>query len=321
MCTALSFVDTNLYFGRNMDLEYDFGANVVIIPRNFELKFKGINNIKTHYAIIGMSAIALDYPLLCDGANEKGLCVAGLNFNGFSVCNDFSNEKENLAPYEIISYILAKCKDVLEAKNLIKNINLCDMPFIENLPVPTLHWIISDKEKSIVFEFTKEGGKIFDNPVGVMTNNPTFDYHLYNLSFYKNLGIDMPNNSFKEFKNMGVGEGSLGLPGDFSSASRFVRATFLKLNSPIEKSDKFSPVSQTFHILNNVAMPRGSVMANGNYDITMYSACIDTSDFVYYFKSYDNQNIRAVKMHSYDLDSKDFVSFPLESGKDTISLN
>ncbi len=316
MCTAVFLNDT---FGRNMDLEYDFGANLVIIPRKFPFKFKREGEISSHFAVMGVAAMVNDYPLFCDGVNEHGLCVAGLNFNGFATCFCEDDTKVNLTPYELISYILATCKDVQTAKNLLKETNLVDIPFMERLPVPTLHWLVSDKNESIVFEFTKDGGKIHDNPVGVMTNNPSFDYHLYNLSFYKNLQTSRPDKSFKEHKNMGVGEGSLGLPGDYSSASRFIRASFVKENSVLHVGDR---IAQTFHILESVQMPRGTVTTDdGAYDITMYSACIDTKNMIYYFKTYDNINIRAVKMHSQDLDGKKLSCFPLESKANYEFLN
>ncbi len=313
MCTAVAFNENGLYFGRNMDLEYDFGAKLVRVPREFLLSFKDIGSLEKHYAFMGIAAVVQDYPLFCDGVNEHGLCVAGLNFNGFATCRPKEDSKTNLTPYEVISYILATCKNVSEAKKALERTNLVDIPFMEGLPVPTLHWIISDDNASIVFEFTKDGGKIFDNTVGVMTNNPSFDYHLYNLSFYKNLQTSNPNKAFKENKNMGVGEGSLGLPGDYSSASRFVRACFVKENSPINKSEKFCPVAQTFHILESVQMPRGAVTTEqGIYDITMYSACIDAKNKIYYFKTYDNVNVKAVKLNLENMDNDKISSITLE---------
>ncbi|MBQ6935180.1 MAG: linear amide C-N hydrolase, partial [Clostridia bacterium] len=145
-----------------------------------------------------------------------------------------------------------------------------------------------------------------ENPVGVLTNNPTFDFHLMNLNNYMTLSEAVAENKFSkniEFNNYSLGLGALGLPGDFSSASRFVKATFVKYKSKSGSSEKES-VNQFFHILDSVSMPKGCVLVrDGEYEYTRYSCCCNADKGIYYFKTYDEFNIEQVKLNSYNLNS------------------
>ena len=171
-----------------------------------------------------------------------------------------------------------------------------------------LHWIISDKEKSVTLECTKSGMKIYDNPFGVLTNNPAFDFHITNINNYQALHTGFAENKLSKeapLHNYSLGLGALGLPGDFSSASRFVKAVFVKENSACDGSEKES-VHQFFHILQSVAMPVGCVMTqSGEYEYTRYSSCCNTDSGVYYYTTYFNSTVRSVNMHSVDLTGSD----------------
>lgn len=305
MCTAITFKTNDFYFGRNLDLEHSYNERVVITPRNFSLKMRCVAPLKMHYAIIGMATVIDDFPLYFDATNEKGLSVAGLNFPGNADYKPFHNELNNITPFEFIPYILGKCKNIEEAETELNGINLVNINFSGDLPLSPLHWIISDKTKSLTIESVKTGFKIYENPVGVLTNNPTFDYHLMNLNNYMSLHEGKSENEFSnelKFNNYSLGLGALGLPGDYSSASRFIKATFVKYKSKSGSSEKES-VNQFFHILDSVSMPKGCVLVrDGEYEYTRYSSCCNVDKGIYYYKTYDDFNIKKVELSSFNLD-------------------
>ena len=313
MCTALTYKTKDHYFGRNLDLEYTYKETVTITPRNYVFNFRKMGKMLNHFAIIGMAFTSDDYPLYYDATNEKGLSIAGLNFPDNAHYYSYCNEKDNITPFELIPWILGQCATVSEAQKLLNKLNLLNENFSEQLPLTPLHWIISDNEDSIVLEPLKTGIKIYDNPVGVLTNNPTFDYHIFNLNNYIKLSNSEPKNSFcnLKFKNYSHGMGAIGLPGDASSMSRFVRATFVKTNS-ISRDSELESVSQFFHILNSVEMQKGSVqLENNQYEITVYSSCCNTTRGVYYYTTYNNRQINAVDMHKENLDGNKLIYYSL----------
>lgn len=314
MCTAISMKTKDHYFGRNLDLELSYNEEVCVIPRNFPVVFKKTKPLPHHWAIIGMAAVFDNTPLFYDGANEHGLAMAGLNFPSNAYYFPPVEGKDNISPFEFIVWILGQCKTVDEAKTLIKKINLVNIPFNDSLPLSPLHWIISDDVKSIVVESMFDGIHIYNNPTGVLTNNPPFKYQLSNLKQYENLRTD--NKDIIREENLGYdsysqGLGALGLPGDVSSMSRFVRAAFALKNS-VCKDDEYSSVGQFFHLLSCVEMTRGICKTDeGNLDITVYSSCINTKKGLYYYSTYDNRQISCVNMHSLDLESDILYRFPL----------
>ena len=314
MCTAVTYKTKDHYFGRTLDLEYSYHEEVVVTPRNFPLSFRGHRTLKTHYAIIGMATVVDVYPLYYEAANEHGLAMAGLNFPGNAHYFEEMEGKDNVAPFEFVPWILGQCKNLKQAQKLLKRINLWNVSFSEELPLSPLHWIIADKKAAITVESVADGLKIYDNPVGVLTNNPTFDYHLTHLCDYRSLTRESNENRFGEIplEAYSRGMGGMGLPGDFSSASRFVRGAFVKCNSVSEPGEKES-ISQFFHILGAVEQPRGCVrLPDGRYVITGYASCINTDRGIYYYKTYDNSCISAVDMHRCDLDGEEIYQFSLK---------
>ena len=304
MCTAVCYRNNTSYFGRNLDLDRGYGERVVITPRNYEIKMRCEKDITSHYAMIGMACVVDDFPLYFEATNEKGLSVAGLNFPENAVYYDFAEEKYNVTPFEFIPWILAQCSCVDEVKALIDKMNLVNINFSEKLPLSPLHWMISDKAQSIVVEPLADGLKIYDDPFDVLTNNPPFDFHRINVSNYMGLSVGSASSRFKEnipMKNYSLGMGAIGLPGDFSSASRFVRALFVKENS-ISENDEKSNVNQFFHILNSVAMPKGCVLTEQGFEYTRYSSCCNIERGIYYYITYDDFKIYTVDMYEADLD-------------------
>lgn len=314
MCTAITYKTKNHYFGRNLDLEYSYHETITITPRNYPFKFRNRKTLNQHYAMIGMAYVQDDYPLYYEATNEKGLSMAGLNFPDNAYYPNYDETKDNVSPFEFIPWILSQCERVEDAEQLLASINLYHENYSDELPLSPLHWIISDEHCSIIVEPLKEGLKIYENPVGVLTNNPTFDYHLFNLNNYIHLNKAQPNNTFSDWlalKPYSRGMGAMGLPGDASSMSRFVRAAFIKLNS-ISNDSEAESVSQFFHILKAVEMPKGSVeLADDVYEYTIYSSCCNTTKGIYYYTTYDHHQICAVHMHHENLNSNQLITYPL----------
>ena len=319
MCTAVTYKTKDHYFGRNLDLEYSYRETVTVTPRNFPLPFRKAGKMESHYAIIGMAYVADGYPLYYDATNEKGLSMAGLNFPGNADYKQTLAGKDNVAPFELIPWILGQCATVFEAENLLQQINICNENFSNELPLSPLHWIIADRDRAIVLESVKEGIKIYDDPVGVLTNNPTFDYHLFNLNNYMHLTKQDPLNAFAkdlELTKYSRGMGAMGLPGDASSMSRFVKAAFVKMNSVSGPSEEES-VSQFFHILKSVEMQNGCVQLGPEvYEITVYSSCCNTDRGIYYYTTYGNSRIHAVDMHRENINGSKLVAYPLKKEQD-----
>lgn len=314
MCTAITYKTKDFYFGRTLDYEISYGDEVTITPRNYEFNFRHKQNIKNHYAIIGMAYVIENYPLYYEAVNEKGLGIAGLNFVGNAQYNKKIEGKDNITQFEFIPWILSQSTTVKEAKKLIEKINLLDEPFSTNLPLAQLHWIISDSIESITVEAVKDGIKIYENPVGVLTNNPTFDKQMFELNNYMNLSTKSPKNTFAKSLDLDKysrGMGAIGLPGDLSSQSRFIRAAFVKLNS-VSKEEEKESVSQFFYILNSVEQQRGCCeLDDGIFEITIYTSCCNASKGIYYYTTYDNHQITAIDMHKENLNSENLIIYPL----------
>lgn len=314
MCTALSLTTSDFYFGRTLDYEHSYIDEVTITPRNFPFSFRHTGVIKNHYAIIGMAYVKDNFPLYYDAINEKGLGMAGLNFVGNAKYNSLTDGKCNVAQFEFIPYILSQCQSVSDAKELLEKINITDTPFSAELPLAQLHFIISDKNESICVESMEDGLFVYDNPTGVLTNNPPFPMQMFNLNNFMSLSVKEPKNLFSKslsLKAYSRGMGALGLPGDLSSQSRFVRAAFARLNSVSGDSEAES-VSQFFHILSSVEQVRGLCeVENGKYEITIYTSCANASRGTYYYTTYNNRQITAVDMHKINLDTASLVRYPL----------
>ena len=317
MCTAVYFQTKDHYFGRNLDYEFAYHQTVTVTPRNFPLAFRRADPIPSHYAMIGMAFVQDQYPLYYDATNEKGLSMAGLNFPQNAAYKPFTEGLDNITPFEFIPWILGQCADLREARALLDRINLYREAFSPQLPLSPLHWMVADREGCLVVESVAEGVRIYDNPVGVMTNNPTFDWHLTNLKNYAALSKADPENRMApelDLTPYSRGMGGLGLPGDLSSASRFVKAAFTRLNSRCGDSESES-VSQFFHILGSVAQQKGCCQVEHGFEYTIYSSCCNTDTGVYYYTTYENSQITGVDMHREDLDGAELVSYPLIEGQ------
>ena len=326
MCTAITYAANDFYFGRTLDNDISYNEEVVITPRNYPLLFSDGSYLTEHNAIIGMACVEDKYPLYYDAFNELGLCIAGLNFIG----NGIYSKKDkpgmyNIAQYELVLWILSKCRSCAEAIELIRKTNIKDTDFSESLPCAKLHWLIADKKDCITLEITEKGTDIYENSVGVLTNNPPFPDHLSELIKYNHLTAANPQ-EYVEIKNKinsySFGMGAFGLPGDLSSSSRFIRASYTKRTSVNESDDNESTVNQFFHILSSVNQCSGAtVTENGKYETTVYTSCCNADRGIYYYKSYNNSRINSVKLTGENIKGNDLIRFALTTEEDIKYLN
>ena len=311
MCTAVVFKSKDYYFGRNLDLEYSYDETVTVTPRNYNFTFRKTENVSFHNSIIGMAYINDGYPLYYDAINEKGLGISALNFPYNAHYFEEKSDKINLAPFEFIPYILSLCSNVKEAKAILQEINICSISFSDTLPDTPLHWIITDGKESVTVESLKSGLTVYDNLSGVLTNNPPFNLQVLQSEKYKNLSpYDIENKSINEYFTRA--DGAVGLPGDWSSMSRYAKAVFVKENSRCNK-EEIESVGQFFHILSSVEMVKGCVRIGEKDDITVYSSCGNLDKGLYYYTTYFNRQINCIDMHKENLDATELISYPLQS--------
>lgn len=331
MCTSIAMFSESGCCGRNLDLEVSFGEQVVITPRNHPFHFHELEDLNDHHALIGMANVASGQPLYAEAMNEHGLYMAGLNFPG-NACYDRPDDRAryHAAPYELIPWILGSCRNVTEAKALLSSFAPLARPFSltadgsRTLPLAELHWHICDGSRALVLETTVDGVYLYEDPIGVLTNNPPFPFHQMNLQQYLGLSSANPKCRFAEnagLRPFGEGMGALGLPGDASPASRYVKAAFHKLNSPQEKEET-AQVIQCFHILDAVQMVKGSVItAQGRPDRTIYSCCITPCSMTYYYKTYEDPQLHAVTMHPEDRIGDRLQCFPLQTTPNILRIH
>ncbi|WP_295747558.1 choloylglycine hydrolase [uncultured Limosilactobacillus sp.] len=315
MCTSIIYSAGDGYFGRNLDLEMTLGQKVVIMPRHYPLRLKNLPTITDHFAITGMAIIRDHYPLYFDGANEKGLGMAGLNFNGPAHFFGLAEHKDNVASFEIVPYLLAQAATVAEAKQLLTTINLTNQSFSATMTSSPLHWLVADKSgAAIVVESTRTGLHVYDDPVGVLTNNPEFPQQMTNLANYRNVSVGEPVNTLApgiDIPSYSRGIGSSQLPGGLDSESRFVREVFTKAHAPLGTTED-ECVSHFFHCLNNVAQPQNlDEVAPNKFEYTIYTDCLNLATGTLYYTTYTNQQINAVALSNIDLNTSELSSFEL----------
>ena len=315
MCTAITFQKKDFYFGRTLDYEHGFREELILTPRNYPFLFRHCGLPARQYAILGMGCVADGYPLYFDGFNEKGLAMAGLNFVGYAHYKPVVSGRDNVAQFELIPWILGQCESVAEAKNLLARINITGDDFRADIPAAQLHWIVADKKAAIAVEAVRDGVRVWDNPVGVLTNNPPFDEQMFQLNNFMHLSPKQPENHFSAalpLRAYSRGMGAIGLPGDLSSQSRFVRAAFTKLNAVCDDEED-ACVSQLFHILGAVEQVNGCCdLGNGQFEHTIYTSCCNVSRGIYYYKTYENHGVCGVDMRTENPDGAALLRWPLQ---------
>lgn len=323
MCTAVTYKTERFYFGRNLDYDFSYGESVVIMPRGFSFPFCAEPISERRYAIIGMAHVKDGCPLFYDAMNEKGLCAAGLNFVGNAVYMPARAGNFGVAQFEVIPWLLSGCASVLEARSVLERTNVTAAGF-GGLAPAELHWLIADKDGCITVEPLEGGLKIYDNPVGVLTNNPPFKTQLFSLNNYMALSPRPPKNNFSnrlKLDKYSRGMGAIGLPGDLSSQSRFVRAAFTKMNSYAAVGEDKS-VSQLFHILGSAEQQCGCcITESGKAEKTIYSSCLSAQTGVYYYKTYENSQITAIDMRRENLGASDLIAYFVDNKQRIFNRN
>ena len=282
MCTAVSFCASGRWFGRNLDLNYFGGEAVTLLPRRAEVRFLSAGHLARHAALMGMAQVADGRALFYDAMNEHGLAMAALHFPDGSHYAPPTGSAREIASFEVIEYILCRCASLSDARRALTGLRITDAAFSAAFPPTPLHWMLSDGQQSLTIEATADGVQVHDNPAGVLTNAPDFPWHLTNLHRYRALH---------------PGQSAFGLPGDYSSASRFVRAAWVRAHSRCATDEE---LSQVLHILRSVEMPRGSVEVDGKSMFTRYTCCCDLERRVYHYASYDDLTVHSFALQDAD---------------------
>ncbi|WP_082597000.1 choloylglycine hydrolase family protein [Pseudovibrio sp. POLY-S9] len=329
-CTSfvVTAKDDGRVYGRTMEFGFETESTVSLIPRNYELTSSGELNgdkqwegakWKSKYAVIGMNAMKHETAIV-DGVNEAGLAAGALYFPGFAEYSDVkaSGADDEVAPIDFLVWVLSQFETVEEVKEAVKSIKLVDVDFAPLGEVPPLHFTIHDRSgKSIVIEPVDDGLKVYDNELGVMTNSPQFDWHLTNLRNYVNLTpINSAGKKFPEgeLQPLGQGSGMLGVPGDVTPPSRFVRVTAFVTTAEEHETAKEN-LNVAGHILNNFDIPKGfaqpealdaaqsaSSQQDDNPDYTQWSVMADLNGAVYYVRKLNAMNFNSVSFKDFDPD-------------------
>ncbi len=325
MCTAVYYDRGCSLFGRTLDLECSYGERIALVPRAYPLRYKHLPEDREHLAFVGTAHVAEGYPLFYDGMNECGLAVAALNFPGYAKYCAVQGDALNLASFELIPYVLSHAATLGDARALLSDVILTDGAFSPELPPTPLHFLISSKDGSLVAEQTERGFSLLDNPFGVLSNAPELSYHITRLSDFYALGGARGEERLTPGVPLPVysrGMGAFGLPGDFSSSSRFVRAVYAKNNtSPTVSGDARAALSAFFHIMDTVSVPNGCVITDtGERVRTVYTSAMDLESLTYYFRPYDAFGICSVELEGVcDGDTVRF--FDPEAGDGAIFLS
>ena len=282
MCTAVWDKHGGL-FGRTLDLEYTYNEQVVISPGRL---FGG------WYGMMGVATMAGDYPLYYDGVNEKGVAMAGLHFPRSCVYPPPREGAENLGSYALIPTLLSRCPSVEEVVAQMRKLYLCNAAFSADYPPAPLHWMVADGQRAVVIEATARGVQVMDNPAGVLTNEPPLPHQVTHLSHYAHLSPANPTGRWQS--PVSRGGGTVGMPGDYTSPARFVRAAFGAAHAPAAEENK---VSAFFRRMAAVEVPPGWVQAeDGRWVVTHYTGCMDLEQGVYYYRTAGCHRITAVRI-------------------------
>jgi choloylglycine hydrolase len=336
-CTGIRFIATDgtVVHARTLEFAIDLQSEVMMVPRGYARSGTtpdGKEGLKwtSKYASLGLNGVGL--PVLFDGLNEKGLAAGIFYFPTSAGYMPYtaSDSGKTIAQWEVVSWILENFATVDEVKANIGKIVVPAVVFSGWGFAPEAHYVVHDASgKSIVVEYV--GGKlnVHDNPLGVMTNSPTFDWHMTNLRNYVNFSMtSAPPVQLGAVKLLPTGQGSgmLGLPGDFTPPSRFVRAVAFSQSALKPKTGK-DAILEAFHVLNQFDIPKGAARdnekdAHGNVvaDYTIWTSASDLKAMRYYFRTYENSQIRMLDLTRMSLDAKDIVKMSIKGDEVIKSL-
>ena len=337
-CTGivLTAEDGTVVRGRTMEFGIDIKSNVILVPRNLDRvgtapDGKQGKSWKTKYANVG--ANALDLPIIVDGLNEKGLSAGIFYFMDYADYQPYTDADapNTIAPWEVVSYILDNFATIDEVRAGIKDVVVPAVMFKQWNMVMPVHYLVTDPSgATLVIEYSGGELHLYDDKVNAFTNQPTFDWHIANLNNYINL--DLWNSKPKKIGDLtvpGLGEGTglLGLPGDFTPPSRFVRAA-IYANGVFDTKDGPETTAELFHILNNFDIPRGVVRTgrekdeHGNIiaDYTQWTSGNDTVNKTFYIRTYNDSAIRKISLEEQDLDAKEVKTWKLDGQQQFFDL-
>ena len=317
MCTAVYLQGERPVFGRTLDLEYHYDEQVVLTPRRFAFSFRYEGACACHHAILGTAHVCCGQPLYYDAMNEQGLAVAALHFPDCGCYHPPVSGKRALCSFEVIPYLLARCSCVQEAVDLLRACVVTPDAFSADLPPTPLHWMIADARSCVVVESLARGLVIYENTLGVMTNAPEFSWQEKHLARYAGLDAYPRTGGLgKELSLSPVakGSGAVGLPGDYTSPARFVRAAFAKTYTQAVPGE--DAVSRFFHVMESVSVPSGCVRTEQGACVrTVYTACSDLARGAYRLHTYEDRVPRGVSFHDLDLTREGLQCFSMQQSE------
>jgi choloylglycine hydrolase len=336
-CTGVMLrnADGTIVHGRTLEFGLVVESMVAVVPRGYEFVGKAPGGpgmkYKSKYGAVG--TITFNDVAICDGLNEKGLAIGAFYFPTFAKYAEITNDNraKALSPMDFPNWILTQFATIGEVRSAIQNGEAVVAPTVLEgwgPTAPPLHYVVYDKTgASIVIEPTDGILKVFDNPIGVLTNSPAFDWHITNLRNYIALN---PRNvppveiDGVKLRALGQGSGMLGLPGDFTPPSRFVRVSVFGATAiPSPNSDQ--GILQVFHILNNFDIPVGVAreVEKGiiHSDFTQFTAARDPQTLRYYYRTYDDQTIRMVDLRKFDLNAKEVKKLSTKSTQPVVDMS
>jgi choloylglycine hydrolase len=336
-CTGIELIATDgtVVHARTLEFAIDLKSEIMMIPRGYKRIGStpdGAPGMQTtaKYASIGMNALGMN--ILVDGVNEKGLAVGLFYFPGSTQFMDYTpaDAGKSMAIWEMGSWLLENFASVEEARAGVADVVIPSVVLGAWGFAPEVHFVVRDTTgKSIVIEVLDGKVKVFDAPLGVITNSPSYDWHMTNLRNYVNFSMsNAPPLQLGSvtLTHMGQGSGMLGMPGDFTPPSRFVRAVAFTQSVPPEPTGE-AAVIQAFHILNNFDIPKGAAREHekdehGNIlaDYTIWTSAIDLTKREYYFRTYDNSQIRSVTLADFPLDGPNIVTLPIDGQEQIVPL-
>ena len=321
MCTAIAFRSRqgDSLFGRTMDFSHPISPGVYVTPRGsvWTNRLRTIR-LRSRYGILGIGQ-DLEGVLFADGVNERGLSAAALYFPGYAAYDspDTAGGALVIAAVELNSFLLGMCASVEQAAALVRTVRIVGTEDPVTHSVAPLHWILTDRTgQCLVIEKTACGLLLHENPIGVLTNSPDFPWHMTHLRSFVQLRPEQEEQARwgnMELEPFGQGDGTWGLPGDFTPPSRFIRAAYLKGHIPAPETRQ-EAMMVGFHILENLSIPRGAVVTSrGTDDYTQYTAVLNTADGSYAVRTYEDGRIRTARLTEQALSgSKAACLFALE---------
>ena len=296
----------------------------VVVPRNQELQSltpSGMDGVrfKSKYGFVGLAVEQKEF--MVEGINEKGLSAGLFYFPNYGKYQPFDpmEKDKSLADFQVVSYVLAKCSSINDVKRELEKVRIINIDPRSS----TVHWRFTEPSgRQVVLEIVNEVMHFYENPLGVLTNSPGIEWHWTNLNNYINLQPgNAPEHSFGPLamNSFGPGSGMLGLPGDFTPPSRFVRAAFFQLTAP-QQPDAEGCVFQAFHLLNNFDIPAGTELPMGQASVdlpsaTQFTVATDTGNRMIYYRTMYNSTIRCIDLKGIDFSQVKYQSYPLDESK------